>query len=135
MNPLRVHIDFAPNGKSTGEADVEFRSHEDAVAAMSKDKNHMRRCSHPSLSVACHPKVRFRAAEAGAWSVFASGMGLLNVPLPLSSTEHRYIELFLNSTCSGAAELGEFLPLLRAEPSPWASTYPVAWVSVIGRLL
>lgn len=40
--PLRVHIDVAPNGKSTGEADVEFRSHEDAVAAMSKDKNHMR---------------------------------------------------------------------------------------------
>lgn len=29
-----------------------------------------------------------------------------------SSTEHRYIELFLNSTSSGASELGEFLPLL-----------------------
>lgn len=42
LNPLRIHIDMAPNGKSTGEADVEFRSHEDAVAAMSKDKNHMR---------------------------------------------------------------------------------------------
>ncbi|XP_035007246.1 heterogeneous nuclear ribonucleoprotein H3 isoform X2 [Hippoglossus stenolepis] len=60
LNPLRVHIDVAPNGKSTGEADVEFRSHEDAVAAMSKDKNHM---------------------------------------------QHRYIELFLNSTSSGAAEM------------------------------
>ncbi|XP_072321962.1 heterogeneous nuclear ribonucleoprotein H3 [Eucyclogobius newberryi] len=41
LNPLRVHIDVAPNGKATGEADVEFRSHEDAVAAMSKDKNNM----------------------------------------------------------------------------------------------
>lgn len=60
LNPLRVHIDVAPNGKATGEADVEFRSHEDAVAAMSKDKNHM---------------------------------------------QHRYIELFLNSTASGAAEM------------------------------
>ncbi|XP_008308812.1 heterogeneous nuclear ribonucleoprotein H3 isoform X2 [Cynoglossus semilaevis] len=60
LNPLRVHIDVAPNGKSTGEADVEFRSHEDAVAAMSKDKNHM---------------------------------------------QHRYIELFLNSTASGPAEM------------------------------
>lgn len=60
LNPMRVHIDMAPNGKSTGEADVEFRSHEDAVAAMSKDKNHM---------------------------------------------QHRYIELFLNSTSSGAAEM------------------------------
>lgn len=29
-----------------------------------------------------------------------------------SSTEHRYIELFLNSTSSGAAELGEFLFVL-----------------------
>lgn len=60
LNPLRVHIDVGPNGKSTGEADVEFRSHEDAVAAMSKDKNHM---------------------------------------------QHRYIELFLNSTASGSAEM------------------------------
>lgn len=60
LNPMRVHIDVAPNGKATGEADVEFRSHEDAVAAMSKDKNHM---------------------------------------------QHRYIELFLNSTASGAAEM------------------------------
>ncbi|XP_033931083.1 heterogeneous nuclear ribonucleoprotein H3 [Pseudochaenichthys georgianus] len=61
LNPLRVHIDVAPNGKSTGEADVEFRCHEDAVSAMSKDKNHM---------------------------------------------QHRYIELFLNSMASGAAEMG-----------------------------
>ncbi|XP_010781132.1 heterogeneous nuclear ribonucleoprotein H3 isoform X3 [Notothenia coriiceps] len=61
LNPLRAHIDVAPNGKSTGEADVEFRCHEDAVSAMSKDKNHM---------------------------------------------QHRYIELFLNSTASGAAEMG-----------------------------
>lgn len=59
LNPLRVNIDVTPNGKPTGEADVEFRCHEDAVAAMSKDKNHM---------------------------------------------QHRYIELFLNSTASGATE-------------------------------
>nr|XP_061796087.1 heterogeneous nuclear ribonucleoprotein H-like isoform X1 [Nerophis lumbriciformis] len=57
LNPMRVHIDVTHNGKLTGEADVEFRCHEDAVAAMSKDKNHM---------------------------------------------QHRYIELFLNSTASGA---------------------------------
>ncbi|XP_066549485.1 heterogeneous nuclear ribonucleoprotein H3 isoform X1 [Amia ocellicauda] len=61
LNPVRVHIDVAPNGKSTGEADVEFGSHEDAVSAMSKDKNHM---------------------------------------------QHRYIELFLNSTASGGSEMG-----------------------------
>ncbi|KAJ8013700.1 hypothetical protein DPEC_G00032510 [Dallia pectoralis] len=61
LSPLRVHIDVGPNGKSTGEADVEFRCHEDAVSAMCKDKNHM---------------------------------------------QHRYIELFLNSTASGASEMG-----------------------------
>ncbi|XP_048038783.1 uncharacterized protein LOC125263686 [Megalobrama amblycephala] len=61
LNPVRVHIDVGPNGKSTGEADVEFRSHEDAVSAMSKDKNHM---------------------------------------------QHRYIELFLNSTSSWPSEMG-----------------------------
>ncbi|XP_051504007.1 heterogeneous nuclear ribonucleoprotein H3-like isoform X3 [Myxocyprinus asiaticus] len=59
--PVRVHIDVGPNGKSTGEADVEFGSHENAVSAMSKDKNHM---------------------------------------------QHRYIELFLNSTSSGPSEMG-----------------------------
>lgn len=48
---MRVHIDVALNGKSTGEADVEFRSHEDAVAAMSKDKNHMRTSSDFPLSL------------------------------------------------------------------------------------
>ncbi len=40
---MRVHIDVGPNGKSTGEADVEFGSHKHAVSAMSKDKNHMRK--------------------------------------------------------------------------------------------
>ncbi|XP_028844985.1 heterogeneous nuclear ribonucleoprotein H3 isoform X2 [Denticeps clupeoides] len=60
LHPLRIHIDVSPSGKSTGEADVEFASHEDAVSAMSKDKNHM---------------------------------------------HHRYIELFLNSTSSGASDM------------------------------
>lgn len=32
----------------------------------------------------------------------------------VSSTEHRYIELFLNSTSSGAAELSEFLLVIRS---------------------
>ncbi|POI22861.1 hypothetical protein CIB84_013391 [Bambusicola thoracicus] len=41
LNPVRVHIDIGADGRATGEADVEFVTHEDAVAAMSKDKNHM----------------------------------------------------------------------------------------------
>lgn len=43
LNPIRVHIDIGADGRATGEADVEFVTHEDAVAAMSKDKNNMRK--------------------------------------------------------------------------------------------
>uniref|UniRef100_W5N447 Heterogeneous nuclear ribonucleoprotein H1, like n=1 Tax=Lepisosteus oculatus TaxID=7918 RepID=W5N447_LEPOC len=56
LNPVRVHIEIGPDGRVTGEADVEFATHEDAVAAMSKDKANM---------------------------------------------QHRYVELFLNSTAGG----------------------------------
>lgn len=41
---MRVHIEIGPDGRVTGEADVEFATHEDAVAAMSKDKANMREC-------------------------------------------------------------------------------------------
>ncbi|XP_077329652.1 heterogeneous nuclear ribonucleoprotein H2-like isoform X1 [Lithobates pipiens] len=57
LNPVRVHIEIGADGRVTGEADVEFATHEDAVAAMSKDKANM---------------------------------------------QHRYVELFLNSTAGGA---------------------------------
>lgn len=41
---MRVHLEIGPDGRVTGEADVEFATHEDAVAAMSKDKANMRKC-------------------------------------------------------------------------------------------
>ncbi|XP_038677532.1 heterogeneous nuclear ribonucleoprotein H3 isoform X3 [Scyliorhinus canicula] len=58
LNPLRIHLEYGSDSRATGEADVEFATHEDAVAAMSKDKAHM---------------------------------------------QHRYIELFLNSTAGGGS--------------------------------
>nr|KAF6450515.1 hypothetical protein HJG59_008387 [Molossus molossus] len=57
MSDHRVHIEIGPDGRVTGEADVEFATHEDAVAAMLKDKANM---------------------------------------------QHRYVELFLNSTAGAS---------------------------------
>lgn len=36
LNSMRVHIEIGPDGRVAGEADVEFATHEDAVAALAK---------------------------------------------------------------------------------------------------
>ncbi|XP_069396670.1 heterogeneous nuclear ribonucleoprotein H isoform X9 [Delphinus delphis] len=77
LNPVRVHIEIGPDGRVTGEADVEFATHEDAVAAMSKDKANMQ---HRYVEL-------FLNSTAGA-----SG----------GAYEHRYVELFLNSTAGAS---------------------------------
>lgn len=41
LKPVRIHIEFGPDGKATGEADVYFTTHEDAVSAMTKDRSHI----------------------------------------------------------------------------------------------
>lgn len=56
--PTNVRLLKDHTGRASGEADVEFISHEDAMRAMSKDKGHM---------------------------------------------QHRYIELFLNSSLSNGS--------------------------------
>ncbi|XP_053451564.1 heterogeneous nuclear ribonucleoprotein F-like [Nycticebus coucang] len=38
LNPVRVHIEIGPDGRVTSEADVEFATQEEAVAAMWKDR-------------------------------------------------------------------------------------------------
>ncbi|XP_032806037.1 heterogeneous nuclear ribonucleoprotein F isoform X2 [Petromyzon marinus] len=63
LNPVRVNIEYDGSGRPTGECDVEFASHEDAVTAMAKDKAHM---------------------------------------------QHRYIELFLNSSASASMGGGNY---------------------------
>ena len=40
---MRARIETGPDGRVTGEADDEFAAHEDAVAAMSKDKANTQR--------------------------------------------------------------------------------------------
>lgn len=61
LTPVRVEFEFAPNGRPTGEANVDFKTHSDAVEAMSRHKKNM---------------------------------------------QHRYIELFLNSTPAGRQNYG-----------------------------
>lgn len=112
---------MAMNGKSTGEADVEFRCHEDAVAAMSKDKNHMRRSFFKIFlfgpSVRRLILLRHRLGTTSHFGSETSTLVMLKAKYVseefLTDTyfcffaEHRYIELFLNSTASGAAEMSE----------------------------
>lgn len=40
-------IEFGPDGKPSGEADVYFSRHQDAVAAMSRDKQHIGQTDRP----------------------------------------------------------------------------------------
>ncbi|XP_012496564.1 PREDICTED: heterogeneous nuclear ribonucleoprotein F-like [Propithecus coquereli] len=60
LKPVRVQIEIGPDGRVTGEADVEFATHEEAVASMAKDRANM---------------------------------------------QHRYIELFLNSTAAASSQV------------------------------
>ncbi|KAM6150156.1 G-rich sequence factor 1 [Erethizon dorsatum] len=41
LKPVRITMEYSSSGKATGEADVHFDNHEDAVAAMLKDRSHV----------------------------------------------------------------------------------------------
>uniref|UniRef100_A0A2K6A4P8 RRM domain-containing protein n=1 Tax=Mandrillus leucophaeus TaxID=9568 RepID=A0A2K6A4P8_MANLE len=77
LYPMRVHIEIGPDGRVTGEADVEFATHEDAVAAMAKDKANMQ---HRYVEL-------FLNSTAGT-----SG----------GAYDHSYVELVLNSTAEAS---------------------------------
>lgn len=81
---MRVHIEIGPDGRVTGEADVEFATHEDAVAAMSKDKANMREFDLYQILK------RLQSCMFIFFNYFSC------------PTEHRYVELFLNSTAGGS---------------------------------
>uniref|UniRef100_K7E072 RRM domain-containing protein n=1 Tax=Monodelphis domestica TaxID=13616 RepID=K7E072_MONDO len=73
FNPVREHIEIGPDGRVTGEVDVEFATHEDAVAAMSKDKANMQ---HRYVKLFLNSTA---GASSGAYgSQMMGGMGLSN---------------------------------------------------------
>ncbi|XP_042652800.1 G-rich sequence factor 1 [Tyto alba] len=55
LKPTRIMVEYNSHGDATGEADVHFESHEDAVAAMAK-KGSQLQCSAVELFLNEHPK-------------------------------------------------------------------------------
>ena len=44
MNPVNVVIHYNNDGRASGEADVDFATHEEAQEAMTKDRASMSKC-------------------------------------------------------------------------------------------
>ncbi|KFV48029.1 G-rich sequence factor 1, partial [Gavia stellata] len=55
LKPTRIMVEYNSHGNATGEADVHFESHEDAVAAMAKEGSQLQ-CSAIELFLNDHPK-------------------------------------------------------------------------------
>ncbi|KAH0615765.1 hypothetical protein JD844_026235 [Phrynosoma platyrhinos] len=43
LKPVRITMEYNSSGKATGEADVHFETHEDAIAAMAKNRSNVRK--------------------------------------------------------------------------------------------
>ncbi|XP_033920314.1 G-rich sequence factor 1 [Melopsittacus undulatus] len=57
LKPTRILIEYNSHGDATGEADVHFESHEDAVAAMAKEGSQLQ-CSAIELFLNKHPTAK-----------------------------------------------------------------------------
>ncbi|XP_064232756.1 heterogeneous nuclear ribonucleoprotein F isoform X4 [Aotus nancymaae] len=97
LNPVRVHIEIGPDGRVTGEADVEFATHEEAVAAMSKDRANMQ---HRYIELFLNST---RGASNGAYSSqVIQGMGVAAAQATYSGLENQSV-----SGCYGAGYSGQ----------------------------
>ena len=45
IKPVSVEVEYGPNGRPTGEANVDFAGHQEAVEAMKNHKKNMRKCN------------------------------------------------------------------------------------------
>ncbi|NXV76392.1 GRSF1 factor, partial [Atlantisia rogersi] len=57
LKPTRIMVEYNCHGDATGQADVHFESHEDAVAAMAKEGSQLQ-CSAVELFLNKHPKAK-----------------------------------------------------------------------------
>ncbi|EPY78237.1 G-rich sequence factor 1 [Camelus ferus] len=60
LKPVRITMEYSSSGKATGEADVHFDTHEDAVAAMLKDRSHVRFVTKRCLSIVLSKKPAYQ---------------------------------------------------------------------------
>ncbi|KAJ8675176.1 hypothetical protein QAD02_010962 [Eretmocerus hayati] len=72
LMPVNIHLIMESSGRASGEADVEFSTHEEAVKAMSKDKSHM---SHRYIELFLNSTPRRGMGGGGGGNMGGRGMG------------------------------------------------------------
>ncbi|XP_045387605.1 heterogeneous nuclear ribonucleoprotein F-like [Lemur catta] len=92
LKPVRVQIEIGPDGRVTGEADVEFATHEEAVVSMSKDRANMQ---HRYIEL-------FLNSTAGASDGVYSGQVMQGIGVSVAQATHRGLESQSVSSCYGA---------------------------------
>ncbi|KAK2101500.1 hypothetical protein P7K49_019166 [Saguinus oedipus] len=97
LNPVRVHIEIGPDGRVTGEADVEFATHEEAVAAVSKDRANMQ---HRYIELFLNSTTG--ASNGAHSSQVMQGMGVSATQATYSGLESQSV-----SSCYGASYSGQ----------------------------
>ncbi|XP_015590172.1 heterogeneous nuclear ribonucleoprotein H2 [Cephus cinctus] len=70
--PVNIRIILENSGRASGEADVEFATHEEAVKAMSKDKSHM---SHRYIELFLNSSSGSSGMSLGGIGNFCGGLG------------------------------------------------------------
>uniref|UniRef100_A0A2K5QA66 RRM domain-containing protein n=1 Tax=Cebus imitator TaxID=2715852 RepID=A0A2K5QA66_CEBIM len=64
LKPVRITMEYSSSGTATGEADVHFETHEDAVAVMLEDRSHVHhRYIEPFLNSCPKGKLDFRGSR------------------------------------------------------------------------
>uniref|UniRef100_A0A8C5KLJ7 Heterogeneous nuclear ribonucleoprotein F-like n=1 Tax=Jaculus jaculus TaxID=51337 RepID=A0A8C5KLJ7_JACJA len=103
LNPVRVPIEIGPDGRATGKPDVEFATHEEAVAAMSKDKANMQ---HRYTELFLNSTV---GASNGSYnSQVMQGMGMSAAQATYSGLESQSVSGCYGTSYSSQNSMGRY---------------------------